>query len=530
MYRLFIADDNELARQALKRSVQWAELNCEFCGEASNGTEALAFIAEKKPDIVLMDIKMPGISGMDVIAALREQGVDSLFIMVTAYDDFTFMRQGMQMGVFDYILKPVADKELHTVLFKAVESLAEHEEEKQIAQNYKEKSESYAAQLKEVNEELEEKLFIDAVNGSKDSSERFAKILKAKYRIHDYFLMLVVPEEEREGGQSIDEFIDRQCSIMAECSRIYHAHAKGIWIKEGYLMLLSFARTMFLKEYDLQSLRMAEFICRKNEEASVGVYMTISHVSSSFEELSDLFGQVLFCKNSRFFLENQKIIHYDSLRSRRISGEYLKMRKLEELYAACREHRASVRDCMADFLNQFSVNEIYDIDYVKNILIQAAIMMVYIQREAGAEENDFPDVNDVVKELSEMHSLQNAFQWMQDFADRVEMSGDIRRKISQQTKKILDYLNEHYTEQISLQDVADYMGVSGTHVSRLIKNDIGETFITLLNKIRIKESIRLLRSGGYKVYEIAEMVGYSNYAYFYQIFKKHTGVSPKDYV
>lgn len=126
--------------------------------------------------------------------------------------------------------------------------------------------------------------------------------------------------------------------------------------------------------------------------------------------------------------------------------------------------------------------------------------------------------------------MQNAFQWMQDFADRVEMSGDIRRKISQQTKKILDYLNEHYTEQISLQDVADYMGVSGTHVSRLIKNDIGETFITLLNKIRIKESIRLLRSGGYKVYEIAEMVGYSNYAYFYQIFKKHTGVSPKDYV
>ena len=161
MYRLFIADDNELARQALKRSVQWAELNCEFCGEASNGTEALAFIAEKKPDIVLMDIKMPGISGMDVIAALREKGVDSLFIMVTAYDDFTFMRQGMQMGVFDYILKPVADKELHTVLRKAVESLAEHEEEKQIAQNYKEKSESYAAQLKEVNEDLEEKLLMD---------------------------------------------------------------------------------------------------------------------------------------------------------------------------------------------------------------------------------------------------------------------------------------------------------------------------------------------------------------------------------
>lgn len=530
MYRIFIADDNELARQALKQSIQWTGLNCEFCGEASNGTDALEFIIDKNPDIVLMDIKMPGLSGMDVISALLEKGIRSLFIMVTAYDDFTFMRQGMQMGVFDYILKPVADKELYTVLHKAVESLIERDEEKQIAQNYKEQSENYEARIKEVNEELEGKIFIDAVNGSKDSSERFAKILKNKYRIHDYFLMLVVPEKEKAGGQLIDEFIEEQCRIMAECGSTYHAYSKGVWTKEGYLILFSFVRTMFLKEYNLQSLRMAEFIGKKNEEASKVVYVTISHMSSSFEELRDLFGQLLFCKNSRFFLENQKIIHYDSLRSRSISGEYIKMRKLEELYEACRDHHSSVKECMADFLNQFSANEIYDTDYVKNILIQAAIMMVYIQREAYVEENDFPNVNDVVKELSEMHSLQNAFQWMLEFADRVEESGDISRKLSQQTKKILDYLNEHYAEPISLQDVADYMGISGTHVSRIIKNDIGETFITLLNKIRIKESVFLLKNGGYKVYEIAEMVGYSNYAYFYQIFKKHTGVSPKDYV
>lgn len=530
MYQLFIADDNELARQALKQSIQWPELNCEFCGEASNGTDAFAFVTEKKPDIVLMDIKMPGMSGIDVIAAVREKGISSLFIMVTAYDDFTFMRQGMQMGVYDYILKPVDDKELHIVLHKAINHLIECEEEKKITRNYKEKSESYEAQLKEANEELEEKLFIDAVNGSKDSSERFAKIFKAKYRIHDYFLMLIVPENEKEAGRSIDEFIERQYSIMTEFSTIYHVNVKGVWMKVGYLMLISFVRTMFLKEYDLQSLRMAEYICRKNEESSSTVYATISHVSSSFEELEDLFSQVLFCKNSRFFLENQKIIHYDSLRSHSISGEYLKMRKLEELYETCKDHHTSVRACMSDFLNQFSVNEIYDTDYVKNILIQAAIMMVYIQREVGVNEKNFPDVNDVVKELSAMHSLQNAFQWMLDFADRFEESGDIKRKISQQTKKILDYMNEHYAEQISLQDVAEYMGISGTHVSRLIKNDIGETFITLLNKIRIQESMRLLKSGGYKVYEIAEMVGYSNYAYFYQIFKKHAGVSPKDYV
>lgn len=528
MYQIFIADDNNLTRQALKNSIPWEDLQCEFCGEAANGTDALRLIKDNMPDIVLMDIKMPGLTGMEVIAALRQQGIGSLCIMITAYDDFVFMRRGMQMGVFDYILKPVDEKELCTVLQKAAKTLKEREEKIETAQAYKVSSELYQAQLQEANEALEGKFFVDAVNGSRDSAEKFTKLLKKKYRLHDYLLMLVVPVLESE--TSIDEFIRKQGDILKEGSPIYHVHMKGVWMKEGYLIFLGFERAMYVKEYALQSLRVAEFIYKHNTESGCEVYVTLSHVSSSLEELEELFRQVLFCKNSRFFLENQRIIHYDSLRSRSVNCEYVKMRKLEELYDACREHPASVKSCMSDFLDQFSADEIYDTDYVKNILIQAAIMMVYICRETNLNEKDATDAEEVVRELSDMDSLQNAFRWMMEFADKIEEGGDIRSKIAPMTRKIVDYLNGHYASQITLQDVADYMGISGTHVSRLIKNDTGETFITLLNKIRIRESIRLLKTGDYKVYEIAEMVGYSNYAYFYQTFKKHTGVSPKDYV
>ena len=149
-----------------------------FVGEASNGTDALTMILEKAPDIVLMDIKMPGMTGMDVIETLRNQGVQSLFVMVTAYDDFAFMRQGMQMNVFDYILKPVSDKELYSVLTRAVQSLSMCMEKKKMEQNYKEKSESYEAQLKEANEAVEEKLFVDAINGSKDSARKSGSCMK----------------------------------------------------------------------------------------------------------------------------------------------------------------------------------------------------------------------------------------------------------------------------------------------------------------------------------------------------------------
>lgn len=146
MYQIFIADDNNLTRQALKNSIPWEDLQCEFCGEAANGTDALRLIKDNMPDIVLMDIKMPGLTGMEVIAALRQQGIGSLCIMITAYDDFVFMRRGMQMGVFDYILKPVDEKELCTVLQKAAKTLKEREEEKETAQAYKVCSELYQAQ------------------------------------------------------------------------------------------------------------------------------------------------------------------------------------------------------------------------------------------------------------------------------------------------------------------------------------------------------------------------------------------------
>ena len=163
-------------------------------------------------------------------------------------------------------------------------------------------------------------------------------------------------------------------------------------------------------------------------------------------------------------------------------------------------------------------------------MIQAVIMMVYITREIRPDDIELRDADEYVRELSDIGSLQNTYAFMRNFAENVQKIICEDHYLSAQAKAILDYINIHYSESISLQETADYMGLSGTHISRILKKETGETFTTYINKIRIKESIKLLRSGQYKVYEVADRVGYSNYAYFYQIFKKNTGVSPKDYV
>ena len=125
MYKILIADDNELARTALKKSIKWDELDCELVAEASDGDSANEMIDEFEPDIALLDIKMPGKSGMDIVERFSGTDRRPLFIMVTAYDDFDYMRKGMQYGVQDYLLKPVDDSELMQVLHKAVNQLKE---------------------------------------------------------------------------------------------------------------------------------------------------------------------------------------------------------------------------------------------------------------------------------------------------------------------------------------------------------------------------------------------------------------------
>lgn len=524
MYKILIADDNELARTALKQSIKWDELGCELVAEASDGDSANEMIDEFVPDIALLDIKMPGKSGMDIVERLSGSDRKPLFIMVTAYDDFDYMRKGMQYGVWDYLLKPVDDSELMQVLHKAVNQLKEktgREDHDQIDQEL----EKYKARLKETEEEIEEKLFHDAINGLKEPTERLFRICKEKYGMHDYALVLVSPENVQD-KEWLQGFIESQKEIEASISSV----VKGTWRKEGYLLLLSFKMARFSKEYNVQAIGIANDILHKNKERGYQVYITLSQASSSFDDITALFDQCIFAKNGRFFLENRTIVHYASLQSKSNNSDYFKMKALHELYDSCKESDGEISKKMDELLDQFKADDTYDVAYMKNNLIQAVMLMCYAVNEKTVNSDGFVDVQACIKELSQKESISDTFDWMREFAETIEKQLSNAQNISPQARSILDFLHSHYVEDITLEDVSEHIGITGTHVSRILKKETGETFVTCLNKIRTLEAVKLLKSGQYKVYEIAEMVGYSNYAYFYQTFKKYTGVSPKEYV
>ena len=132
--KVIIAEDNRLSRKAVIQDIPWKKLGMEICGEASNGEEALQAIRDNQPDIALMDIKMPVLTGLDVIEKLSDLDPKPLYIILTAYDDYELMRRGIQDKVFDYILKPYTKERIRKTISRVKQNMEEQESNKQIGE------------------------------------------------------------------------------------------------------------------------------------------------------------------------------------------------------------------------------------------------------------------------------------------------------------------------------------------------------------------------------------------------------------
>ncbi len=500
MFKVFLADDNELSRKAVKNSVSWKKSGCKIVDEAQNGLEALEKILEIKPDIALLDIKMPGLSGLEVAQKIKEEKLNCLVILITAYDDFAFAREGLKLGVFDYLLKPVSEEELQEVIKKAIEKLRE--------------------QGKQTERFMSRKLLREGISGSETAAKALREELQEEWRFKEYCILLISSEENI--GEA--EFIE----LTKICESRLPIHLLDVWTQEGLAFLCIFQQVMLSRDYCLTALKAGNLIVNKLKAYGKTAVVSISETSEKTDDLQKLFKHAVFSKNSRFFLENQSVIHYDSLRSHSIQDDYKRMEYFGDFLADCRSGSEKIEQSLDRFLELLGADQSYDVEYIRNILIQTGIMMTYSLREKGIK-NAEKSVNDIIRELSECPSIQKAFSWLRSYAKELSRVCLEKQKYSAQTKRILEYLNSNYKKHISLQDASDALKLSNAHICRLLKNDTGETFVTLLNKIRIREAIRLLREGELKVYEVADQVGFSNYAYFYQLFKKETGYSPSEF-
>lgn len=513
MYKVLIAEDEMLVRHGLKFSIEWEKYNMNVIGDAPNGREALELYEKYKPDLVITDIKMPIMDGMKLISEIRKKDNKTRIVILSCLEEFDLVREAMSMGVSDYILKlTMTEEEIDTVLTKILKELNEQ------------KKHSEKENLDIVHTEaIKDKLFRDYVFYNLYSEQEFQKRVQSLgLKIGTGDMILAVMEIDHY--ENLKALIEDQkgyltkFALMNVISEIMDKHSKGeVFHDDGARYILVFNDLDVITT--LKEIKNA-FSVYFNTSVSFG----LSSANSGLNSLKTMYNEAIQALDAKFYLGTGIFTKDDQRDLQSLAREQLK--SLHECYSLFGILDENFENEYKDKVNTLIQNLPKDKERLKDSLYQ---FLHWISRRMNVSLSD-PDFYGVVfsfgESLKYAETLSEAIEGIKNFIIALRNLWKSKNKMSDEIVYALEYMNNNYMNDISLQDVAAHVNLSPSYFSSLFKKELGMNFIESLNEIRIEKAKILLRDTNLKIYELAEKVGFKESTYFSTLFKKTTGLTP----
>ncbi|PNT90775.1 response regulator transcription factor [Clostridium thermosuccinogenes] len=521
MYRIMIVDDEEIMRDGLKSLVNWESLGFQIAADFEDGQEALEYLKNNEVDVILTDIKMTFVSGLDLARYVNDQKLSTKVVLISGYKDFEYARQAVNYNVVQYLLKPISLKDVNRV-FAEIRMKIDREKELQKRQ------EDYQKKFNELISFMRDQFFTDLVLGAlKDRNEmnKRLEMLDLNLDAENSPCCLWTATIDR-----YEEFInenwqygkDAFCKTITNifCSARSELKYQFINRREGKFKILiigtpNISETDFIKkiESDIE-------YAKNNAEKLLGIKLGSYH-TDFYETLYDL--AINRPKRIKDELEsiNYKDINED------IEEHLLDQQKLlmTHVLNGNRESVFSLMEQISKETEPLGIKQrVKFLTDLFNILLnQLQINQIDISKLMKNSWTDFSDLNlsnpEEFKKMLFM-KLDNILQ---------SIKGDEEQPDSIIISHIKEYIHENYNKDITLEQIADHVFLSPVYVSRLFKEKTGENFSDYLVKVRMEKALKLLEEPRYKVYEVGYEIGYMSTKYFYKLFKKYYGCTPTEY-
>lgn len=503
--RVVIVDDEAMVLRGITNMIPWKDIDIELAGTAQDGIAGFQLIQQEKPEIVITDIRMPGMLGLEMIRRVKEINPETLFIILSGYSEFEYARQAIEVGVFTYLEKPVSLDELKKVLLNAREVLA--------------KRRNALADTGSTAEGILRNLLYDAQKRNVDLSE-----LKMDGFAQDCIVRICVavcaPCGEMKKLPSDIEQIRNIIQGLAtdNCYIIYALADERIAVLllfEGKYSPIGYYR--MLKKLD-DSLQLAGYTCHIGIAEGVPADTCISKVVS------------------------EAVKAYQEAAYKNIAGIYMRKKAENSLQTSVEKEKQNVLQCVRNHdLKQIRLVVSAFLDHLNQQdsslerIQHETLALIYNCIEA-VDLHDRVKNNEWVYKRMPYASLfrQRSYERYQEyliclFEDMVTFLEENDRHVTrQQVRKGMDYIEGHYKEDLSLQVLSDYVGLNASYFCVLFKEDAGVSYSRYLLDVRMRHAKELLNAGE-KVVNVSQMVGYYNYRHFCKAFKKYTGLTPKEF-
>jgi two-component system, response regulator YesN len=529
MYKVLIADDEWMNREGLAQSIPWDELECQVAGLAVNGLDCIEQIDAIKPDILITDIKMPGKNGLEASEYALSQNPDTIAILLSGYNDFEYARKAVELGAFNYILKPTVYEDVVDCIKKAVATLRKKEELSQFREAFQRQKQFYKKAF------LQQLMMKPAVDSAriKDSLALYSLPEEGPYTL----LLIKLDRYESLRQHSAEE--DLQILLMAlehrlnSCLAAYLKEDGVVPLKDGLYGALLREDTESGQERITEICETLQGTVKQhfgNLTISIGVGKAkgrITELYLAYVEASDALQHILY-------LGGDAVIFSDSLKSMNQSPEessLLYAETVKEIVKLLRSGNES--EALEQVRLLFELFDYYKEhpDTVKRVCMETGAQIGGVASSLGTEavgggsESIYSGL--LHCETSEEYS-NTLSQAVHNIA--TEVYKKTRTSHKRAVRQVLELVESNFQQyDISLQWVSNQIHMNSSYVSRLIKNECGETFTQLLNRIRLEKAKQLLQDPNVKIYEVSEKTGFTDSQYFASKFKKHTGMTPSEY-
>lgn len=533
--KVFLVEDEMVIRRGIKNSIDWEKEGYIFCGEASDGELAYPMIIKEKPDILITDIRMPFMDGLELCKLVKKELPNIKILILSGYDEFDYAKEAIRLGVTEYLLKPISSGKLLEALNGVSESIRREKEDKDLVRKYME-------EMRDNTEHEKQKFFEQMIAGNLSMADALETGKKYEMNLSAgmYNLLLfrfTLGKENRKSGELLGE-AEYAIEKLTERLEYVFEFQRGV---EGWAFLLMADNEEQMSERVKELSKDLEEIMKNY--STIAYFGGIGQPVARLRELEESFREAERALAARFTMELNRIISVEDIRMAQnvdtlddieitSFGEIEKTRTMLEKFL-----NNGAEDEIDEFVDVY-INELPE-ENLKSVLMSQYIimdayivMMSFCEKIEGIEgemQAQSEELKNSMKTIQTLEEIKNYIRMLlkKIIGVRDTISG---RRYSDIIEIAKDQIRKTYmSDEISLNTIAAEVGMSPSYFSSIFSKEMGKTFVEYLTEIRMDRAKELLMCSSMKTSEIGYEVGYKDPYYFSYIFKKTQNCTPKEF-